>query len=160
MPPLLMIELGCGLRVIEGIDLKSGAATQTLCTHLVHWVVGHLFSFAAPQHDWLVLVADRALRTLLPLTKMPPLLAALLMIELGCDLRIIEAIDRGMEWRRWQRNWGSSDSIYAYPTNYWYDGWTGCYPTAAKPMYPHTIGSFWWPSERYGERYPRDRLSH
>jgi len=31
---------------------------------------------------------------------MPPLLAALLMIELGCDLRIVRAIDLGMEWRR------------------------------------------------------------
>jgi hypothetical protein len=29
---------------------------------------------------------------------MPPLLAALLMMELGCDLRIVEAIDLSMEW--------------------------------------------------------------
>jgi hypothetical protein len=91
---------------------------------------------------------------------MPPLLAALLMIELGCDLRIIQAIDRGMEWRRWQSYWESpmvSNGIYAHFANYWYDGWTGCYPSAAKPMHPHTIGSFWWPSHRYGQRYERHK---
>jgi len=30
---------------------------------------------------------------------MPPLMAALLMIALDCNLRIVEAIDLGMEWR-------------------------------------------------------------
>ena len=30
---------------------------------------------------------------------MPPLLAALLMIAFDCDLRIVQAIDLGMEWR-------------------------------------------------------------
>jgi hypothetical protein len=35
---------------------------------------------------------------------MPPLLAALFMVALGCDLRIVEAIDLGMEWRLdWHR---------------------------------------------------------
>jgi hypothetical protein len=46
---------------------------------------------------------------------MPPLLAALLMIKLGCDLCIVEAIDLGQEWRRWQPS----------RANLWYAGWLG-----------------------------------
>lgn len=29
---------------------------------------------------------------------MPPLLAALIMMEFGCDLRIVTAVDINMEW--------------------------------------------------------------
>jgi len=85
---------------------------------------------------------------------MPPLLAALLMIELGCDLRIIEAIDRGQEWRHWQ----GDDSRYwrAHYSDNWYAGWLGHRPAL---LCPSTIGSFWWP-KHCGRRYPRDRLSH
>jgi hypothetical protein len=48
---------------------------------------------------------------------MPPLLAALLMIELGCTLGMVEAIDLGVEWR-----------IYCNTLAYswsWYDGRIG-----------------------------------
>jgi hypothetical protein len=78
---------------------------------------------------------------------MPPLLAALLMIELGCDLRIVEAIDRGQEWRE-------SDKCARYADS-WYAGWLGHHQTAAEPLPRFVAGSFWWPLPRYGQRYDR-----
>jgi hypothetical protein len=44
---------------------------------------------------------------------MPPLLAALLMMEFGCDFRILAAIDLNMKWRqypfpRFAKNWYNS----------------------------------------------------
>jgi hypothetical protein len=87
---------------------------------------------------------------------MPPLLAALLMIELGCDLRIVEAIDRGQEWRRWQISWGSAVDRYANCADTWYAGWLGKRPN--QPL--HTVGSFLWPSKHWGQRYARRGNSH
>jgi len=87
---------------------------------------------------------------------MPPLLAALLMIELGCDWRIVEAIDLGQEWRRWQpaptdcanRAW-----YIRYPTS-WYAGWLG-YPPDSRALDPRAlqVGTFLWPAPEYGQRY-------
>jgi len=52
---------------------------------------------------------------------MPPLLAALLMMEFDCTLDIVEAIDLGVEWRRF---WKSSPTSREY-SKHWYDGLLG-----------------------------------
>ena len=51
------------------------------------------------------------------LGKMPPLLAALLMIELGCTLGMVEAIDLGVEWRMHYDTHAHSRA--------WYSGYAG-----------------------------------
>jgi hypothetical protein len=53
---------------------------------------------------------------------MPPLLAALLMMEFGCDLRIIAAIDANMEWRH---QFSDIEEFLSFPTSCWYDGYIG-----------------------------------
>ena len=70
---------------------------------------------------------------------MPPLLAALLMIELGCTLNIVEAIDLGVEWRM-------HDDTYDLSRN-WYNGGTGC-----QLGIKLTRGTFTWPGV-YGIRF-------
>jgi hypothetical protein len=73
--------------------------------------------------------------------KIPPLLAALLMIELGCDLRIIEAIDLGQAWR--------CDSAWCaqYAAN-WYAGWLGLRYDSPRPN-----SHLGWPAPYYQLRY-------
>ena len=86
---------------------------------------------------------------------MPPLLAALLMIELGCDLRIVAAIDLGQEWRRWQpsvcEGWSSAYCTHWNP--YWSDGWyAGWLGRCVKNSKALSMGTFLWPtsgSRRY-----------
>jgi hypothetical protein len=70
---------------------------------------------------------------------MPPLLAALLMIELGCTLSIIESIDHNMEWNR-----------YTSCSNSWYHGRIGqkWNPILHKRL---GAGTFVWPSN-YNKR--------
>jgi hypothetical protein len=81
---------------------------------------------------------------------MPPLLAALLMIELGCDLRIVEAIDLGQEWRHWQQSGSAVDrEWYAYN---WYAGWLGC--RVDNWRCPHK-GTYLWPGP--GRRYQKTK---
>jgi hypothetical protein len=65
---------------------------------------------------------------------MPPLLAALLMMEFDCDLRIIEAIDLGVEWRRY-----TLDCIDGC-TRWWYAGCLGREDTPAD-----LVGTYIWP---------------
>jgi hypothetical protein len=64
--------------------------------------------------------------------RMPPLLAALLMIELGCTLDIVMAIDLSVQWRKYP----------ALPPNqysqHWYDGEIGI-------LHPDR-NTFFWPS--------------
>jgi hypothetical protein len=64
---------------------------------------------------------------------MPPLLAALFMIEFTCDLRIVQAIDQGMEWRHY------SDTLCTHRN--WYDGWIG---RLAPTSHLHR-GAYSWP---------------
>ena len=71
---------------------------------------------------------------------MPPLLAALLMMELGCDWSIVEAIDLSMEWRHWQQTLSA---------NCWYEGVLG-HPMA-KEVFFVGAGTFWWPSPRLAQ---------
>jgi hypothetical protein len=66
---------------------------------------------------------------------MPPLLAALLMIEMGCSLAIIEAIDLNMEWNPWR-----ADAVYR-PwcrefSESWYDGRLAKIMTNGKCLLP------------------------
>ena len=63
--------------------------------------------------------------------RMPPLLAALLMIELHCDMRAIKAIDLNMEWKR--NTYGILD-LYS---NSWYLGYV---PMA--PVWPNRFEPF------------------
>jgi hypothetical protein len=49
---------------------------------------------------------------------MPPLLAALLMIEFGCTMKIIEAIDCNMEWMAY-------DDVRGWISCYWYGNEVG-----------------------------------
>jgi hypothetical protein len=55
---------------------------------------------------------------------MPPLLAALLMMEFGCTLNIVEAIDLGVVWRRFGINPEVYPSFVEYSKN-WYAGHLG-----------------------------------
>jgi hypothetical protein len=66
---------------------------------------------------------------------MPPLLAALLMMEFDCDIRIIQAIDLNMEWRFF----GSLGLPIALWTDSWYAGHVGC----------SLNNGYWWPSARH-----------
>jgi len=70
---------------------------------------------------------------------MPPLLAALLMIALECDLRIVQAIDLGMEWRcDWPR--GGFSALQC--AECWYDNQLG----GRVPLAPlGRIGTYSWP---------------
>ena len=63
---------------------------------------------------------------------MPPLLAALLMIELGCTLDTIMAIDWSMEWR---------DYGLVEPHTAWYAGQVGLVGSTDLRR-----GSYWWPN--------------
>jgi hypothetical protein len=63
---------------------------------------------------------------------MPPLLAALLMMELSCDIRIVQAIDLSMEWR-----------VLGMSTSFWADSW-----------YDGHLGrsfdkGYWWPHSQH-----------
>ena len=133
MPPLLaallMIELGCDLRIVRAIDLgmewrrrwlvffqgrEVGAMRADACAQA--WTASARLQAprraAVPRAPWranrqanrhwhlLLAVVHSEHAPLLNASKMPPLLAALLMMELGCDLRIVEAIDLGMGWRK------------------------------------------------------------
>jgi hypothetical protein len=61
---------------------------------------------------------------------MPPLLAALLMMEFGCDFRIVAAIDLNMEWGKYSypnfaKNWYNNSISETYhgfsiPNSYWW----------------------------------------
>jgi hypothetical protein len=72
---------------------------------------------------------------------MPPLLAALLMMELGCDLRIVQAIDLGMEWRcDWRGLGWNADKCAAA----WYDNRIGDHI----PIHIRNagyVGTYYWP---------------
>jgi hypothetical protein len=68
---------------------------------------------------------------------MPPLLAALLMIELGCDIRIVQAIDLNMEWRT------SALALSFWAADSWFSGHLGL---------PRDEG-YWWPCERFQRHY-------
>jgi len=72
---------------------------------------------------------------------MPPLLAALLMIELGCTLDIVRAIDLCVEWRR---VWNGRPLGYVEYSNYWYAGQLGTHFART----PASIGqsTYLWPS--------------
>jgi hypothetical protein len=80
-------------------------------------------------------------------TQMPPLLSAFLMIVLGCDLRIVQAIDLGMEWRLcWSPSQLKPDIIALA----WYNGFLGSYKD-----FDDDIGTFLWPRDdrRISPRY-------
>jgi hypothetical protein len=71
---------------------------------------------------------------------MPPLLAALLMIELGCPVNIVQAIDLNMEWRDyWQINQRKAKDA----AQCWYDGYLGCESDVI-------VGTYLWPIEYWG----------
>ena len=77
---------------------------------------------------------------------MPPLLAALLMLEFNCDWRIIQAIDLGVEWRRCL----SLDQTRFDVANLWYQGYLGRNFYLRKPRDylkkpSPTIGTYTWP---------------
>jgi hypothetical protein len=77
---------------------------------------------------------------------MPPLLAALLMIELGCDLRIVQAIDLGFEWRLYV------DPRYAqHPCDCWYAGCIGVSQGDCSSRIHR--GTYAWPSSVCYKRY-------
>lgn len=64
---------------------------------------------------------------------MPPLLAALLMVELHCDLRIVQAIDLGMEWRK--------HFPYGFHVSGdWYAGFIGNVESVG-------VGTYLWPNQ-------------
>jgi len=65
---------------------------------------------------------------------MPPLLAALLMIELGCTLGIVEAIDLGVEWRKWRTHYDTHAHSRA-----WYSGYAG------RTSHHLARGTYAWP---------------
>jgi hypothetical protein len=73
---------------------------------------------------------------------MPPLISTLLMMEFGCDFRIIAAIDRNMEWIHQLRIRHYSDECISYYTSSWYDGYIGI---ELSPM--DTIGTYRWPNK-------------
>jgi hypothetical protein len=73
---------------------------------------------------------------------MPPLLAALFMIEFSCDLRIVQAIDLAAEWRQYEA-WERHDD--------WYAGWLGMIPVSPRQLYRGTY-SWPWP---YNPRYKK-----
>ena len=66
---------------------------------------------------------------------MPPLLAALLMLELGCQLSIIQAIDLSMEWRKF---YTTNDQLDY--SEMWYAGWLALPEAPAK-----SPGTLLWP---------------
>jgi hypothetical protein len=63
---------------------------------------------------------------------MPPLLAALFLIDFGCDMRIITAIDLAVEWKRF-------DGDFSRTSVNWYDGSIGF------PGKRFDRGSYLWP---------------
>jgi hypothetical protein len=72
---------------------------------------------------------------------MPPELAALLLTSLSCNIKIIEAIDLSMEWRRSSKT--TYPKIYS---NRWYQGALGFVYSQKESSSPDfAIGSFWWP---------------
>jgi hypothetical protein len=77
---------------------------------------------------------------------MPPLLAALLMMEFGCDLRIVQAIDLSVEWRLY-----APKPLSAQPSNHWYAGWIGV--SAGDRPWPVCRGTYAWPCSVYKRRY-------
>jgi hypothetical protein len=69
---------------------------------------------------------------------MPPLLAALLMMEFGCTLNIVEAIDLGVVWRRF----GISPEVYPSFVEYsknWYAGDLGLQFQHGSPLWPSPL---------------------
>jgi hypothetical protein len=70
---------------------------------------------------------------------MPPLLAALLMMEFGCTIDIVQAIDLNVEWlgHRWDPRWNTR-----WATDSWYQGYIGMkgQPNAA---------TYWWPQRTH-----------
>jgi hypothetical protein len=68
---------------------------------------------------------------------MPPGLAAFLLIVLGCDMRVVQAIDLGMEWRI---TWSDSQENTRVVADDWYRGWLGI---RRRPS--SKIGTFVWP---------------
>lgn len=85
---------------------------------------------------------------------MPPLLAALLMMEFGCDFRIIKAIDLTEEWRR------PSIVDYEVHNEVYYDGWLGY---DDKPLFSAVgfiEGTYFWPKtclSKCVEKVPKRR---
>jgi hypothetical protein len=71
---------------------------------------------------------------------MPPLLAALLMVELGCTLSIIEAIDLGVEWRMYEK--------HEHRSLAWYDGFLG-----RQLGIELTRGTYTWPVPLWSRRF-------
>jgi len=75
--------------------------------------------------------------------KMPPLLAALLMIEFSCDLRIVQALDLGVEWRRY-------DALTAKTySRSWFQGWLGSLSTDV------IRGTYTWPCPFQSRRFSK-----
>ena len=79
---------------------------------------------------------------------MPPLLAALLMMEFDCDVRIIQAIDLGVEWRRCDVPRKCLPEIAKPLSDYWYAGHIGI---SASGVY--LIGTYTWPHPNNHLRY-------
>jgi len=77
---------------------------------------------------------------------MPPLLAALFMIEFSCDLRIVQAIDLCVEWRQYEMY-----TTCAHPSTNWYAGWLGV--AEHDQPYQITRGTYAWPSHVCDRRY-------
>jgi len=77
---------------------------------------------------------------------MPPLLAALLMIELSCDLRIVQAVDLNMQWRLYKMN-----PLYVHPWDCWYAGWLGV-SESNQPWHIYR-GTYAWPRPFRTKRY-------
>lgn len=80
---------------------------------------------------------------------MPPLLAALLMMEFGCDFRIIEAIDLTEEWRR------AVTDMYTMEQNtrFYYDGWLGFDNEGVFTEAKIRTGTYIWPRTCHRERF-------
>jgi len=70
---------------------------------------------------------------------MPPLLAALLMMELHCDLRIVQAIDLAMEWRKHHPHGCRAGGD-------WYAGFLGNVQSVV-------VGTYRWPNNLGLRRY-------
>jgi hypothetical protein len=73
---------------------------------------------------------------------MPPLMAALLMIALDCDLRIVQAIDLGMEWRcDWRGLGWNADTCAAA----WYGNMLGNHMPIHIRNIRYGVGTYYWP---------------
>jgi hypothetical protein len=80
---------------------------------------------------------------------MPPLLAALFMMALDCDLRIVKAIDLGMEWRRaWPGGFSARQCAEC-----WYDNKIG---HRGPLVQLGKVGTYSWPPNNRRQFVKRD----